>query len=832
VLVGRDRELQELAGWLAGGRRVVLLGEAGIGKTALVRAAAQIARVRLREGGALATLSWMPYLPIERALGRTVPAGDAPYIAAEVDRRLDGDTLFLDDLHWADGATQSLLPLLGSETRIVLAVRRGDPATQAALELAASLGAELLPVEPLAEDAACALVERLRPSLPAAAVRTVVRRAAGNPLLLEELPASGEATESLRRSIAARLRHLDADAGAALGLIALAGRPLPRTLLGPAADVLVEASLAVPAGRRLALRHALLAEAVAGDLSPDERVTLHRRLAEAIRDPGESARHYAAAGALQEAHARAMRAASRASTPGERAEHLALAASCASGSEAEILSLRASRALCEAGRHSAAVSTLERIEGTAPGIAAEAALLRWQALHALGEVVGARKAWEAAIALADQAPVEIGVRLRVEQAAATMALDRDPQLALVQARAAMRLASAKRVHRGRARFLLGRAAFAAGASGWERNLRRALDEAQAEQDHDLVQAAGAVLAFGLLISGRLRRARIVTESLVEEARSLRLTGPERRLRARLAGIDWHAGRSRRAVDACDALLQERLEPGEAFSVRFYLAEALIDQAGYDRGRRVLDELRAVAPGDRGSLEHLLWVEADLELWSGRARHALAAADRCLDGQALPSEGPHVFVRLARSWACLDLGVDPGEPRLRPTYGMGEAAPFEEQALSALARQEHDHAAELFADAARLWQGRQARGLVRCLLGRGEALRLAGRLAEARTALEKAELAAERRECVAVLARIRRSLRLAGEHRVAARTRGRDVLTGREEEILALVGGGLSNAEIARRLGISRATVERLVSTASRKLGVRSRLQAATLAARW
>ena len=83
----------------------------------------------------------------------------------------------------------------------------------------------------------------------------------------------------------------------------------------------------------------------------------------------------------------------------------------------------------------------------------------------------------------------------------------------------------------------------------------------------------------------------------------------------------------------------------------------------------------------------------------------------------------------------------------------------------------------------------------------------------------------------LLGRVRRSLRLSGESRPAPRGSGAHGLTAREHEVLALVGDGLSNAEVARRLGLGRPTVERLVASASTKLGARSRLQAAALAAR-
>jgi DNA-binding NarL/FixJ family response regulator len=51
-----------------------------------------------------------------------------------------------------------------------------------------------------------------------------------------------------------------------------------------------------------------------------------------------------------------------------------------------------------------------------------------------------------------------------------------------------------------------------------------------------------------------------------------------------------------------------------------------------------------------------------------------------------------------------------------------------------------------------------------------------------------------------------------------------LLTEREREVVALVGGGLSNEEIARRLIMSAATAKTHVSRAMVKLGVRDRAQ--------
>lgn len=66
-------------------------------------------------------------------------------------------------------------------------------------------------------------------------------------------------------------------------------------------------------------------------------------------------------------------------------------------------------------------------------------------------------------------------------------------------------------------------------------------------------------------------------------------------------------------------------------------------------------------------------------------------------------------------------------------------------------------------------------------------------------------------------------------RGAAAREQTEALTGREREVLALIGAGLSNAEIGRRLHLVEGTVKSYVSTILTRLRVRNRVQAAIIA---
>ena len=99
--------------------------------------------------------------------------------------------------------------------------------------------------------------------------------------------------------------------------------------------------------------------------------------------------------------------------------------------------------------------------------------------------------------------------------------------------------------------------------------------------------------------------------------------------------------------------------------------------------------------------------------------------------------------------------------------------------------------------------------------------------EARTALAEFERLGAPREADAAAAFLR-------ERGVAGRTgpKGLDQLSRREREVLALLGQGLTNAEIAARLFISTKTAGNHVSNVLSKLNLRSRTEAAAYAVRF
>jgi DNA-binding CsgD family transcriptional regulator len=830
MLVGRQREIELLVERLDEQRPVAVVGEAGIGKTALITAAVAASQRRARMGGGLATVSWMTYLPLERALGRRPLEGDVAHVAAQVTEEVGEDVLVIDDVQWADVPTLRVVALVAGRTRVLTAVRRGDERTVAALGVLAEAEFEVLPLEPLTDDDAEEVVLGLRPALSRPLVSRIVEKARGNPLLLEELAAGGEPSETLMLSLARRVRHLSPEARVALTRFVVAGRPIPHDLAGDGVEELVDAGLVEERNGLFEIRHIVLAETLAADLAPDERRAAHSLLARATNDDGTAARHHAGAGEHAEAYEKALRAAATGKHPGERAAHLALAAEVAPArASTNPLLLRAAAALTEGYQPADARRLLDRIDSDDPAITAEAAILRWRTTWDLhGTPDDLQRCIAEGLAAAAGTRTEAEVRLRVMDARTEGVYGGNHDAFRAKAESALTLATELGVAEGYAHSVLGSALMFRAEEGWDRHVSNAIEFARREGDVLAEFTATNTFVYGQLLAGNPAGSLAIAQAASERAHRLLLGAWQRRFRVWEVALLWALGKLQRARELADELLVERLPPGDLDILEPYACQVLVDAGLLDDARQVRNRLEARAAPDQESLGELLWATADLELWSGRPREALHAADdyvlRFRDSNV--SETPR-FVELTRAWARLELGLPPVEEAFPQRYALTGGSEAELAGIAALARDDARAAVQLFRTAAAEWGGRNLRSELRCAWAEGEALRRAGHELRAVRQLEAVEERACTAELPGVVSRVERSLRQAGVRRSAPRAEAGE-LSQREHDVLALVVGGLSNAQIARRLGLSSATVSDHVASAVEKLGARNRRQAAAL----
>jgi DNA-binding CsgD family transcriptional regulator len=270
---------------------------------------------------------------------------------------------------------------------------------------------------------------------------------------------------------------------------------------------------------------------------------------------------------------------------------------------------------------------------------------------------------------------------------------------------------------------------------------------------------------------------------------------------RLADLRVRQGRFEEAEQLLDGLGSDREAARPLAAIRLAGGETSVAADILERAIRQFDPLTtAAAP--------LLSLLVDVHLAAGQVEEASAAAGQLATLAAGPANDYLVAVAsLAQGRVCLAAGT--GDPRacLRDALaGFGRAQMPVEVAHSRL-----ELAALLATE-------------------RPEVA-----MAEARAALEAFDRLQAARQVDAAVALLR-SLGV----RTTGAGRGRapgspeadaSPLSKREAEVLALLGLGLSNPEIADRLFISRKTVEHHVGNILAKLGLRSRAQAAAYALR-
>jgi len=329
-LAGRTAELGALSEAWEGARAgrvvtAVVRGESGIGKTALVEASLAGAPASLgvdvRWGrcaaapGAPALWPWIQILGEAADLAGDVESGRYA-LGLDVSRRLAslasaaGAVVVLDDIHWADPDSLTVLETCLHSlpaVPILMILTTRDEVPRAPVELARVLDAMArrpghvdLTVRGLTrEDAA-----QLAPDLPDEVLDDLVDRTAGNPFFLKALagqPRGSSLPPTVRDMVRQRSGALPAGSSDVLGVLALAGRELPVTVLasalgttltaleGPLAAVL-SAGLAVePSPGLTTIAHDIVRQAVLADLTPVSRLRIHDALATAFEALGPGA---------------------------------------------------------------------------------------------------------------------------------------------------------------------------------------------------------------------------------------------------------------------------------------------------------------------------------------------------------------------------------------------------------------------------------------------------------------------------------------------------------------------------------------------------------------
>lgn len=808
---------------------VAVVGEPGIGKTSLVRVAAASAGTRLFEGGGFATLAETPYLALRRAIGVAV-AGDAATVAALVERHVGPDVLFIDDLQWVDRATTAAVRLLRGRIGIIVAIRSGDPGTEAATTLADEVDLVRLPLFGLAPDAARSVVLRHRPGLGTAEVERIVARAGGNPLVLEEIAVRGEPSGVVRRSIIAGLTALSPAARELVEVLATADLPVERSRLGAIADEPLRAGILVERDGQVEVRHALIADAIRDELGPADLEDRHTRAAMLVDEPLEVARHLVLAGRPDIAATTAGAALDTTRDPTTRAGLLDVVARTAPPDAGLGPRLAAAAALSAVSDWGSVVGVLEVGEGSdSPDERAERDALLAHALFSLGRHAEARRFLDRAGSSGIDATTTAAAHVAIERAAFRVNVDGELAEAIVDLRATLANQSPDSEAHHQVRAILECMHVLATLPVDIPYLRGAIDAAIAAHAYASAADLARVVNFALLIWQGADAAVSFVDGLAPRFDAAGVAGTALELKAEAVQASLMAGRPRDAVARADDLLELPAPPRARHTAEIFRARALGLMGHFDEAQR-LDGLEEVVAADFVGRGELLVTQAELALWGGQPDRAIALIDAAL---AIPSPiyGGHTLPQLTRSWAQFDAGRPPS-----PVSGILSApthagVAFEVDGLRLLYAGEAAAAATQFAEAATRWMAFNApRGLF-CRWAEGESLRRAGDLALMEPRLASALDAAIASEHEVAAVRIRRSMRQAGvrvpmvERQHAAPGSG---LTRRERELLGLVGQGLTNAEIARRMGLGRPTVARILSNAMAKLGATSRGQAVRL----
>ncbi|MEE8375513.1 MAG: AAA family ATPase [Acidimicrobiia bacterium] len=357
MILERDTELKQLRQLLddlesSGGRVVLVRGEAGIGKSALISEfvtdTEDRAHVLIGACDDLLTPQALgPFWDLAReqpALARALENGDRPGVLEAtlqlLSRSLRPNILVIEDTHWADEATLDAIKYLGrriarTNALVLLTYRDGEvdfdhplrgvigdlpPHSVVRIQLS---GLSLSAVASIIADS------NLDPE-------EVLSATNGNPFLVTEMASVDvdEVPSSVRDSVMARVRKLSADAHEMLRVLSVIPEPIPTEtvsrLTGFDESRLAECErrgLLSVSDEFVAFRHELIRRAVEASLTISEGVALNRKVLEQLPPETDSALliHHARQandiGQLVELAPRAARAAAALESHREAVDH-------------------------------------------------------------------------------------------------------------------------------------------------------------------------------------------------------------------------------------------------------------------------------------------------------------------------------------------------------------------------------------------------------------------------------------------------------------------------------------------------------------------------------
>jgi DNA-binding CsgD family transcriptional regulator/tetratricopeptide (TPR) repeat protein len=830
-LAALGEHLAEAAAGL--GRLVLVAGEAGVGKTSLVRtfAADRTGGSRVLWGACDGLFTPQPLAPLRDFaddLGLALELPRREVFSATLEALSAGPALVVvEDVHWADEATLDLLRFLGrrlERTAALLIATYRDDEVGLRHPLRVVLGdvpsERRIALPPLSPEGVRKLA-RGSDVDPGA----LYRLTGGNPFFVTEVLAAGGAgvPESVRDAVLARAGRLGDDARRVLDAAAVIGARVDLSLLEDVLDdppraleECLAAGVLQSDGSGVAFRHELARRAVEEAIDPIRRAELHARVLTAlgsmpVPDPARLAHHAEAAGDAAAVLEHAPAAAKRAADLGahrEAAAQLARALRFADGlperETAELLEARAyecyltdqveealtaQRGALE--RYAAVGDELKRGDG-----------LRWisRLTYLDGRIDEARDAAREAVLILERFPPGEELVSAYANMANTAQIDLDVDaslewgaraLALATELGAQELAIDALTSMGIAEAIAGR--------GGDR-LERTLELASRQGNDDCIGRLYGALSFAAI----RRRDWGTADTWLEEG--LRHAEERDLDTRRLYLLGWRAAASlqRGRWDAAAGDVEAVLRHPFARLSRVWALLAL----GLIRARRGDPEVWAPL----AEAAQLTGGESPQKMVPLRVVRAEAAY---LDGDpvlALDETGTLPASALVDRWMAGNLAVW----RRRAGAGAEETGPLPEPFELELAG-EHARAAEAWD---RLESPYDA------------AMALAGSDDDddLRRSHERLVALGAQRAAAIVARRLReRGARgvLRGP-RPATRAHPAG-LTPREQAVLDLLSDGLTNGEIAARLVISEKTVGHHVSAILGKLGVRSRYEAAKLA---